>query len=426
MSKKQKKNVKRFKYTASATLPKLGSIKETWDLKKHFYTNAKDPRIESDIQSLEKEYQSFVKKFKGTDFTSSNTLLKKALDAYMKLLESRGGNPLFYFFYRLALNAQDTEAEKLSNLLSERLTKLGITTLFFELAITKLPEVRQQEILEDSSLTFYHQYIKRLFAAASHTLTEAEERIMSLKSQTSNSMWVSGTEKIVGAKMITYKGKEMPLNAALMQFMDLPKKDRAVMWDACAKALETIGPVAENELTAIITDKKINDELRGYTKPYSATTQSYDQTDSNLETLISVVTEYGFPLSKKFYAHKASLEKGKLSYIDRDDYGAKLPEVSFETAVTVCRDAFYGFNPQYGQYFDVMLNGGQLDVYPKKGKGGGAFCSSSSHTKTYVLLNQTNDFQSLRTLAHEMGHAIHAERSRTQHPLYDDHSIVTA
>jgi oligoendopeptidase F len=42
------------------------------------------------------------------------------------------------------------------------------------------------------------------------------------------------------------------------------------------------------------------------------------------------------------------------------------------------------------------------------------------------MLNHTDTFKALETLAHEMGHAIHATRSATNTPLYDGHSIVTA
>lgn len=43
-----------------------------------------------------------------------------------------------------------------------------------------------------------------------------------------------------------------------------------------------------------------------------------------------------------------------------------------------------------------------------------------------VLLNHVDDMRSLETLAHEMGHAIHSERSKTQRPLYQDYSTATA
>ncbi len=426
MSKKLTKNRNDFKYIPSYSLPPLTSSKTEWDLKHFFYKNAKDPKIEADIASGEKAYAQFVKKYKNVSFADNAKTLLKALRDSKALSMQPISLSAYYFSYRLSLNAQDTEAEKILNKIEERLTKAGNSVIFFELVLSKIGVAKQKEFLQDQSLSEFHFYLKGVFETAQYTLSEQEEKILNLKSQTSRGMWIAGTEKILSSITIRFKGKDIPLNGALMQCMDLPYKDRHLMWNECLKAFIAFGPIAENELNALITDKKINDELRGYKKPYSATALSYDQNEKNIETLVEVVTTKGYELSKKFFAYKAKLQGSKIEYIDREDFGTTLPSVTFETAVTICRDAFYSFNPLYGEIFDSMLSNGQIDVYPKKGKGGGAYCSSGTHTPTLVFLNHANDFQSLRTLAHEMGHALHAHRSKVQSVLYDDHSIVTA
>tara|TARA_B100000745_G_C20122553_1_gene384379 strand:- start:493 stop:1395 length:903 start_codon:yes stop_codon:yes gene_type:complete len=116
----------------------------------------------------------------------------------------------------------------------------------------------------------------------------------------------------------------------------------------------------------------------------------------------------------------------KLTFIDRSDGKTRLPVIEFEKAVDICREVFYEVNEEYGRIFDTMLCSGQIDVYPKKAKGGGAFCSSGVNLPTLVFLNQSDSLDGLRTLAHEMGHAIHAYRSKNQSPLYEGHSIATA
>ncbi len=426
MLKKQKSKTNDFKYTAQHKLPKLGKIIKTWDLASLYYKDEYDENIERDITATEKLYASFVKKFKNTEFTSAIQATKEVLQAFKKLCDSKGHRPAYYFSYRLSLNANDTSAAKRLNLLEQRLTKLSNSILFFELALAKIPAEKQKQFLSDAALSEFHFFLSNVFTSAKYILSEAEERILSLKSQTSHGMWVSGTEKILGNTSIQYKGKKVPLNGALMQFMDLPKKDRHTMWKACVEALTTLGLVAENELNAVITDKKIDDELRGYKKPYSATALAYDQNEKSIETLVAVVSTKGYELSKKFYAHKAKLNGGKLTYIDREDLQQQLPTATFETAVQICRDAFHTLNSVYGEIFDTMLTSGQIDVYPKQGKGGGAYSSSGTNVPTLVLLNHSNDFQSIKTLSHEMGHAIHAYRSKTQSVLYEDHSIVTA
>jgi oligoendopeptidase F len=73
-----------------------------------------------------------------------------------------------------------------------------------------------------------------------------------------------------------------------------------------------------------------------------------------------------------------------------------------------------------------MLKNGRIDIFPKKGKKGGAFCSGGINIPTIVLLNHLPDLDSVMTMAHEMGHAIHTEYSKQNLPIYQDYTISAA
>ena len=427
MSKKQHntKKSKTFTYTAREKLPRV-RIKKQWALSKHFYSSETDPQIERDIRETERAYERFAKKYQNKDFTSSPQTLKRALDDFDALNELKGHAPLYYLSYRRELDATDARAEKLLNLLEQRLTKAANKLIFFELAIGKIKAEKQRAYMKDTLLAPYHFYLAGVFREAAHQLTESEERVLSVKSLTSRDMWVSGTEKILNTRSIRHKGKDIPIHGALMQYMDLPKRERHAVWSKAAEVLEEVAPVAENELNALYTDKKITDELRGFAKPYSATVIGYDHTEKSVEALIDAITTRGYQLSHRFFKHKKKWLNTDLAFIDRDETVGTLPELPFATAVEICRDTFYECDPVYGAIFDEMLSNGQIDVYPKKGKGGGAFCSSGINVPTLVFLNHNDAFDGLRTLAHEMGHAIHAYRSKTQPKRYQGHSIATA
>lgn len=429
MSKKQstkKTSKKTFSYTPTQKLPTLKANKTDWDLKRLYYKSHKDPQIETDLAAGEHEYAAFVKKYQNKDFVSSVPKLLAALEDYKHLHTLVPDKPAYYLSLRRELNSTDTDAEKILNIIEQRLTKLGNSIIFFPLTIGKIPKLQQSIFLNNERLAEYKFLLEGMFADAAYSLTEAEEKILSLKAITSRGLWIAGTEKIVGSSTITVKGKKMPLNEALMKHIDAPKKERHLLWNACADELEKIAPVAENELNALFIDKKINDELRNYQKPYSATVRAYDNQEKSLEALVEAVTTTGYALSKKFFTLKKKLMGSTLDFIDRNDMPGLLPELEYDTAVTICRDAFYGFNPLYGSIFDEMLSNGHIDVFSKPGKGGGAFCAGGTNMPTVVLLNHSNDFNSARTLAHEIGHAIHSYRSKEQSVLYSEHSTVTA
>lgn len=420
------KNNKPLTYKASATLPTLKSIKEKWDLSGLFYKSENDPRIEADIKETEKALVNFAKKYRSLKWTADTTSILKAVKDYLALEELPGSRPLYYFSYRQQLNAADTVSERALNKLSDRLTKAGNEILFFSLTLAKLPNDTQKEILKSKDFAPYRWFLESVFESAKYQLSELEEKILNLKSMTSRGLWVNGTEKIVNKKTIVWKGKPMPIHGALMQFEQLPMKERHQMWDKIKEVLSSAGEVAENELTALALDKKVDDELRGYKKPYSGTTKGYDSNDETLEKLVETISTRGYKLSRRFFKLKQKALGKQLTYIDRNETLGKEPKIPYQTAVNICRDTFYDFNPTYGEFFDTMLTKGQIDVWPRAGKGGGAFCSSGFDQPTMVFLNHNDSLESLRTLAHEMGHAIHAYRSKSQPAYYEGHSILTA
>lgn len=415
-----------LKNQAKPNLKSLKKIKESWDLKTLFYKSEKDPQIEKDIKVSEQAILKFAKKHKSGSWKKSSNSIIKAVEEYLDLDNLPASRPLYYFYYRQQLNAADTIAERMVNKISDRLTKVGNQILFFSLELGKLPKSIQRELLKDKKVESFKYYLESVFEDNKYRLTEPEEKILNLKSQTSNGLWVQGTEKIVSKLTIKWKGEDMPIHGALMQFEELPHKERHQMWDKIKEKLTSVGEVAENELVALALDKKINDELRGYKEPYSGTTRGFDSDDKTLESLVKVIETRGYELSRKFFTLKKKVLGKELTYIDRNEKIGKEIKISFPEAVEICRDTFYNFNPNYGEFFDEMLKRGQIDVWPKKGKGGGAFCSSGVGQPTLVFLNHNDSVESLRTLAHEMGHAIHSFRSKSQPAFYQDYSTLTA
>ena len=143
--------------------------------------------------------------------------------------------------------------------------------------------------------------------------------------------------------------------------------------------------------------------------------------------LVDAVTKHQ-DIAQRFYKVKAKLLKEKrLGYGDRSaEVGKVKGDFSFTKARPFVHKVFNDLDPIFGNLYNQLTTSRQVDVYPKKGKTGGAYCSSGATTPTLVLLNHTDSFDSVKTLGHEMGHAIHAERSKTQRPMYQGHTISVA
>ena len=403
-------------------------VKTRWELQKLFYKSLKDPRIARDIKRGDKAVDVFVKKYgKSKKWLKSSKELGKALEAYEALIRKCPVAPMYYVNYRKELNAKDKEAEALLNKLDEHITQRGNKLLFFELELGKTPRVVQKKFLTAPELKPFRYWLEKLFEYAKHNLSEPEEKILSLLSDVSFGRWLQAVDNILKTRLVAFNGKKLPLNEAIERVKALPAKERRVLHTVAMQELKSISDIAESELNAIVTRKKITDELRGFKESYDATILGYENDKKSVLNLVRTVTGR-FPLSHRFYAVKAKLLKQKtLSYADRgapvDAVSKKIP---FAKAAQVVRDAFCALHPRYAKIFDRLLERGQVDVYPKEGKSGGAYCSSGVGVPTMLLLNHVENAHSLLTLAHEMGHAVHAERSKTQRPLYEGHTIATA
>jgi oligoendopeptidase F len=250
---------------------------------------------------------------------------------------------------------------------------------------------------------------------------------MGLKSIPAYNQWVESTEKVVNKATLEFKGKVMPLSEAMYKIFDLPLPDRYELHDKVMAVLGTLTDTAESEINAVFTNKKIDDGLRGYAEAYDATVLGYQNDKKSVKALVSAVTEENY-ISHRFYTLKAKLlGLKKLRYADRAVGIAKeTPKVTFEEGVAILREVFGSLDSRYLTILNSFLEKGQIDVYPTVGKRGGALCSDSQNSPTFVLLNYTDTMDQVSTFAHEMGHAIHTELSKSQPVFYQSYSISTA
>jgi oligoendopeptidase F len=403
-------------------------MKTQWDLTL-LYASETDPRIETDLVKLEKAYAAFARKYKGKPFTKTAPALAKALHAYEALLEAVASNkPYMYFMYRKELNAHDEHAEAKMRLFGERITKASNHVQFFELTIGDIPKNAQKKFLKHPALARYSYYLERIFKTACHDLSEPEEKILSLTAAPGSGMWVSGVEKALAARAVDVQGETVPLNAALSAVLNKERpEERRAWWRAIREKLKEVSEFSESEINALYSRKKIVDELRGFKTPPEGTVLAYENDMKSVDALVEAVTAR-FGVAHRFYALKKKLVGlPEFTYADR---GAPLKgyaeTIPFPKAAHMVAEAFAEASPEYARILEQYLVRGQIDVAPRAKKSGGAYCSSVHGLPTFVLLNHTNDFHSFTTLAHEMGHAIHSEKSAIQPILYDDYSVAVA
>jgi oligoendopeptidase F len=148
--------------------------------------------------------------------------------------------------------------------------------------------------------------------------------------------------------------------------------------------------------------------------------------DTVYDNLIETVKNNLDPLFKYFNFRKHALGLDELHFYDT--HVAVVRDIDFhmpyETAVDVCVAAMEPLGREYTTILREGLLGGWVDRYENRGKRSGAYSSGCYDSPPYILLNyEENNINSLYTLIHEAGHAMHSLYSNRNRP-YVDHEYT--
>lgn len=398
------------------------NIKQTtWNLSP-LLNGDDDPSIEEKKKICKKQAYQFIDRWKNQDgYLQNPRILKQALDEYEALSRNFGtsGSIGYYFGLRTEQDQNNPKLKAKLNQSSEFGKKIENDINFFGLRLAKIPPSKQKEFLKDKNLQDYHHFLEKLFNESKYLLSEDEEKIINLKSDTSYHNWVQMTagflskeerEILQGDSKVTKKNFSEIISLIDNKNKKVRNSAALAFNDILLKYLE----VAEIELNSILANKKVDDELRKIPRPDLPRHLEDDIESKIVDALITAVSNK-FDIPRRFYALKAKLLRlKKLEYHERNvEYGNLNKHYSYEQAVNLVHKVLAQLDPDFAEILINFVIKGQIDVYPKPGKRNGAFCTFNLLTQpVYILLNFTNKLDDVSTLAHEVGHGINDELMR--------------
>ncbi|MEZ5381682.1 MAG: M3 family oligoendopeptidase [Microthrixaceae bacterium] len=339
-----------------------------------------------------------------------------------------------YVGLRLAENTLDPERGAAMAKLAEASTELASQLVFLELEWAAVADEHADELLADPVLGFCAHHLRTMRRYRDHLLAEPQEQVLTETSVSGAAAWVRLFDEQTSAIEVALPDSAPggARSASLEEGLSLLQHpDRPVRADAAEAVSEALRPGLRTRafiFNTLLLDKSVHDRLRSYPTWLSSRNLANEASDESVAALIdAVVGRYDLP--QRWYRLKAQvLGVERLADYDRSASVAESDrKVGWNEATGLVIDAYDSFSPQLADIVREFIDGRWVDAPVRPGKRPGAFCAYTvADHHPYLLLNWTASDRDVLTLAHELGHGIHAYLARPQGNFAQDTPLTMA
>lgn len=327
-----------------------------------------------------------------------------------------------------AANTQDQAVQALLGRVQQYFAELGNRTLFFSLWWKDLDDANATRLMDAAG--DYRYFLEEMRHYKPHTLSEPEEKILNIKNVTGvealTNLYDAITNRYTFKLEVAGETKELTRGELMSYVRQADPELRARAYQELYRVYGQDGPILGQMYQTIARDwRNENVNLRKHATPLSVRNLANDIPDDVVDTLLEVARNNA-DIFQRFFSIKARLLG--VEKLRRYDIYAPVSKseksFSFEAAAEMVLDSFNKFHPETGRHAKRVFDAGHLDSEVRKGKMGGAFCSTVEPAlPPWVLVNFQGRADDVATLAHELGHAIHAMLAEG-HSVFTQHSCL--
>lgn len=375
-----------------------------------------------------------MEKYRGKLGQSAGTLLD-ALRTQDRLMEL---NEKVFIYARM--RRDEDNANPVYQAMTDRsdgMNTMAHTSLSFLVPeILAMPgDVLQRFRGEEQGLDFYHFALEELLRQKAHILTATEEQLMAQAGEIIQAP--SKIFRMLNNADITFPairdedGNEVEVtHGRYVQFLE--SADRRVRKDAFTSLYGSYGKL-KNTMAAVLGSSVKKDVFQARVRKYPSALEAAlfaDNISSDVyDNLVQTVRNNLAHLHRYVGLRKKLLGLDKLHMYDlytplARDVKWKIP---YHEAVEMVGQGLAPLGREYVETMARGLSSGWVDVYENRGKTSGAYSWGPYGVHPYVLMNYQDNLNSLFTLAHELGHAMHSYYSFREQPyVYAHYKIFTA
>jgi oligoendopeptidase F len=415
---------RRVRNDSEMTLIDLQDV--AWDL---------DPLVEGEgpegadrmLAEADERAAAFAERYAGRVGELDGAELAAAMRELEQISElvGRVGN---YAHLRFSVDTTDPVNGALVARVTEKGTAVETKLLFFELEWAALDDERVEELLRADGLDTSRHYLRTVRRYRPHLLTEPEEKIMTEKSVSGRDAWTRLFSEQTSAIEVELPGEEekVALDVALSRLQSPDRDVRRTTAEAVTVALEPGLRTRAYIFNTIAQDKATDDRLRAYPSWISSRNLSNEASDESVQALVEAVRA-NYDLPQRWYRLKAQVlgidklaDYDRMAAIESEEVRVDWPE-----ATDIVLTSFKEFSPVLHDTAKRFFDERWIDAPVRPGKRGGAFCAYAvPSVHPYVMLNYTSLRRDVLTLAHELGHGMHAALAQSR-GVFEQHTPLT-
>lgn len=414
----------------NSTIPLRSEVAQSdqWNLSKLFESDAAWNQALKEITPAKNEILKYQVAFTAPETLTAETTLAclKAVEAAEIKLEK----VQHYAFLMKSADESDPKNIERVSLAMMADTELSSETSWFVPALLNIPENNIRSWIDPAGKTGeafapYRVFIEKLLRLKEHTLSEKEEKLLSLLGESEDTAHRSFSTltnvDLRFGSIETPEGAKELTQSSYSQFLLNP--DRTIRKQAYMQLYGTFDTY-KNTIASLYTGQVQQDiahaRIRGYNSareqalyPDKVPTEVYDN-------LIQTIRKNLEPLHHFYAVMQKSLGVEELRHYDVyvPLVGAVQRHTTYTEAVDMITEALQPLGNEYVTTLRNGLLGGWVDRYENKGKRSGAFSWGGFEGDPYILVNYKEDvIRDVFTLVHEGGHSMHSWYSTRNNPF---------
>ena len=416
--------------TEAGTSKKESSL--DWSLDE-LYDSFEGNAYQDDLKKLDTLIKELVQV--ADEITKDHENEKEKLERYINLSETMSltfEKLGVYAELIVSVNSKDELANKYADIIDQKQSELAEP----ETKISKwISEIKDLETIIDSSarLQEFKFFFKEIVKNSKYLLSEKEEVIIAKMKNTGSTAWVNYKNLLISTHKVELEQEgvkeELPLTVVLNMAYD---KDREVRKKAYEAEIESYKKIEEGIVAALngIKGEVLTvSKLRGYKSPLDMTLKDSRMQKKTLDAMLEAMKE-SMPIFRKYLRRKAEMlgySNGLPFYEMYAPVIEKEMKYTYEEGKAFVEKQFRSFDNELGDYARKAMDNNWIDVLPKEGKVGGAFCCAvHSIGESRVLLNYGDNFGDTITMAHELGHGYHGECLKNESILNTNYPMPLA